>query len=67
VCVLVGTTAALQGNAVQLTRAVFTGGGGLVVTFAVAPLLQAYFGVVSMRIVGLYYHHFKKRFAWSWE
>ena len=28
--------------------------------------LNAYFSIVSFWIVGLYYHHFKRRFAWSW-
>ncbi len=25
-----------------------------------------YFELVAMRLIGLYYHHFKDRFAWSW-
>lgn len=28
--------------------------------------LYVYASMVTMRAVGLYYHHFKKRFAWSW-
>lgn len=27
----------------------------------------AYFSIATMRIIGLYYRHFKHRFAWSWE
>jgi predicted Zn finger-like uncharacterized protein len=27
----------------------------------------AYFNLATMRIVGLYYRHFKHRFAWTWE
>lgn len=29
--------------------------------------VQIYFDIVTMRIIGLYYRHFKDRFAWSWE
>jgi len=25
-----------------------------------------YFDIVAVRVIGLYYHHFKRRFAWSW-
>ncbi len=25
-----------------------------------------YFDIVLMRLIGLYYHHFKKKFAWNW-
>jgi hypothetical protein len=27
----------------------------------------AYFSIATMRIIGVYYRHFKHRFAWSWE
>jgi len=36
-------------------------GPGLV--FIVA---QVYANIFAMRVIGLYYHHFKQRFAWSW-
>ena len=67
VCVLVGGTWFLYISAEQLASGV-TGGQawGLSVTSVVTALFKAYFGIVSMRIVGLYYHHFKKRFAWDW-
>jgi len=67
VCLLFAGTWALETRADELASQI-TGGGmqGFLVTGAVAGLLQAYFSIVSMRIVGLYYHHFKKRFAWSW-
>ncbi len=26
-----------------------------------------YLEIVALRMIGLYYHHFKQRFAWSWE
>jgi predicted Zn finger-like uncharacterized protein len=37
--------------------------------FAVAAfgvILQVYGNIFTMRVAGLYYHHFKHRFAWSW-
>ena len=30
-------------------------------------LILAYGSVVVMRVIGLYYRHFRHRFAWSWE
>jgi len=33
---------------------------------AVLVPIEVYFTIVAMRTVGLYYHHFKERFAWSW-
>ena len=29
-------------------------------------VLKVYANIVTMRVIGLYYHHFKHRFAWSW-
>ncbi len=37
---------------------------------AIVLLLEGvnlYLNIVTMRIIGLYYRHFKDRFAWSWE
>ena len=67
VCALVAGVGVLQFLAPQLAARV-TGGASqaLSVTGVITALLQAYFGIVCMRIVGLYYHHFKKRFAWDW-
>jgi predicted Zn finger-like uncharacterized protein len=28
--------------------------------------LEIYATILAMRVIGLYYHHFKHRFAWSW-
>lgn len=28
--------------------------------------LRVYFDIVLMRLIGLYYHHFKKTFLWNW-
>ncbi|HEY3244295.1 MAG TPA: hypothetical protein VGM03_13190 [Phycisphaerae bacterium] len=33
---------------------------------ALASVLEAYALVVAMRVIGLYYYHYKDRFAWSW-
>jgi hypothetical protein len=67
VCLLFAGTSLLEGRADELTS-LLTGGGTPSFWFqmVVASLPQAYFSIVSMRIVGLYYHHFKNRFAWSW-
>jgi len=35
--------------------------------FAVMSLVVTYGSIIAMRIIGLYYRHFKHRFAWSWE
>lgn len=40
--------------------------GGALVVYILATGLKIYFNIVLMRLIGLYYHHFKKRFAWSW-
>ncbi len=32
----------------------------------VLQALELYFWVLVMRFIGLYYHHFKSRFAWTW-
>ena len=39
------------------------GGMGGVVTML---LLTLYLEIVALRLIGHYYHHFKKRFAWNW-
>ncbi len=48
--------------------ALFSTGGPsrilLIVAFATG--LRVYAQIVAMRVIGLYYHHFKRRFAWSW-
>lgn len=67
VCVLFCATAAMHTHADQIIGAVIKGGGGKAALYVLAAVLQAYFGIVSMRIVGLYYHHYKQRFEWSWS
>ena len=41
-------------------------GGNVLVMAAVSWVLTIYCWTVAMRCIGLYYHHFKSRFAWSW-
>lgn len=41
--------------------------GSVLVTGAGLQVLAVYAAIVAMRIIGLYYHHFKADFAWSWE
>jgi hypothetical protein len=67
VVTLFAATWALETYAEELAVKV-TGGGfqKLWITNVVSALAAAYFSIVSMWIVGLYYHHFKGRFAWSW-
>jgi len=67
ICGLVGGAFAVQVYGDELLA--WTSGGGrpnFWLACGLGGLLQAYTGIVSMRVVGLYYHHFKKRFAWSW-
>ncbi len=47
-----------------------TGVGGAVGSSLFVSMLATgvalYFDIVAMRMIGLYYHHFKHRFAWDW-
>lgn len=38
----------------------------LILLAAVAGGVEVYLTLVYLRVIGLYYHHFKSRFAWSW-
>jgi predicted Zn finger-like uncharacterized protein len=40
--------------------------GLLLAVAALGVILQVYGSIFTMRVTGLYYHHFKHRFAWSW-
>ena len=40
-------------------------GGALILSF-IGTGIAVYFEIVAMQVIGLYYHHFKDRFAWSW-
>ncbi len=63
--VLTGVVGAkLTPQTVQSTGAAF---GTTLVLGIIIRGLEVYFDIVLMRLVGLYYYHFKGRFAWSWE
>ena len=51
-------------HVVQNSAPVF--GGSPIVTAIALTLVEVYFTTVAMQCVGLYYYHFKGRFAWSW-
>jgi len=40
--------------------------GGTFLAFVLTTGVSIYLEIVSMRLIGLYYHHFKDRFAWDW-
>lgn len=40
--------------------------GGALILHILGTGLDVYLSIVLMRLIGLYYHHFKERFAWSW-
>lgn len=45
------------------------GGGGFgphLMALVLKDGLAIYTGIVALRVIGLYYHHFKDRFAWDW-
>jgi len=39
---------------------------GTLVLLFLAQGVEVYATIMAMRVTGLYYHHFKHRFAWSW-
>lgn len=49
-----------------LEGAIASMGGNRWAALTVLWLLNLYLTIVAMRCIGLYYHHFKDRFAWSW-
>jgi predicted Zn finger-like uncharacterized protein len=72
-CILVAAAFAAQ---VAVNAAIASGGVSKMTALLSANKLilmllglgaTAYFSVATMRIIGLYYRHFKHRFAWSWE
>jgi len=44
-----------------------TGSGASFVMEVLVGAFGVYAEIVLMRLVGLYYHHFKRKFAWDWE
>jgi hypothetical protein len=65
-------------QAAALVAAVFLAGAGiqsvrsvdqlpfLLIIPVAALVIRVYVDIVAMRAIGLHYHHFKHRFAWSW-
>jgi hypothetical protein len=51
----------------QFTRPLQPSLSGDLVAVLLAIGLGLYLDIIAMRSIGLYYHHFKHRFAWSWE
>ncbi len=41
-------------------------GGVSTITIVLVIGVSLYCEIVAMRVIGLYYHHFKHRFAWDW-
>ena len=59
-------TLLLMFGAALLERTLTASTAGLSMRFVISIGLTVYFDIVLMRLIGLYYHHFKDRFAWSW-
>ena len=59
------TVAVVFGTAflVPTVEAISAGIPGQIVSIGVALYVE----IIAMRVIGLYYFHFKHRFAWSWE
>lgn len=59
--------AAVTGDLLEktLTRKGGPPGGGAM-SYFLGVGIELYCSIVLMRMIGLYYHHFKSRFAWSW-
>ncbi|MDO8632069.1 MAG: hypothetical protein Q7R41_16420 [Phycisphaerales bacterium] len=59
-------------NAVSAGAATGTGGGigtaigGYLAAYALSVGITLYCNIVMLRAIGLYYHHFKHKFAWDW-
>lgn len=60
-------TLLLMFGAAFLERALTASAAGASMSFVISVGVTVYFDIVLMRLIGLYYHHFKDRFAWSWE
>jgi hypothetical protein len=59
-------------NAVSAGATTGTGGGigtafgGYLAAYALSVGITLYCNIVMLRAIGLYYHHFKHKFAWDW-
>lgn len=40
--------------------------GEVFATATVASIVEAYLALAAMQIIGLHYHHYKDKYAWSW-
>ncbi len=62
---------ALQKLLADAIGGTLTGGGVAIgsgiAQYAIVSVVGVYFDIVLMRLIGLYYHHFKPGFAWDWE
>jgi hypothetical protein len=54
-------------NGVDLIVTFFTPDGPFSGPTFLHRVVQVYADIFAMRVIGLYYAHFKRRFAWSWE
>ena len=59
-------TVLLMFGAAFLQRTLIVSASGVSMRFIISAGVTVYFDIVLMRLIGLYYHHFKDRFAWSW-
>lgn len=50
---------------VSFFTAYVAGEHGILIVILMIPVLL-YLEIVALRMIGLYYHHFKKQFAWHW-
>jgi hypothetical protein len=64
-CVITGAAVGVMAVA-QDALARESGASNPIAVAMVLKVLELYAWVVAMRVIGLYYHHFKQRFAWSW-
>jgi hypothetical protein len=68
--VMVSVARFLPGFIVSAAAGPATGTGGIksnLVLTILAKGVELYFSIVTMRLIGLYYLHFKERFPWDWE
>ncbi len=59
-------TVLLMFGAAFLQRTLIVSAAGVSMRLVISVGVTVYFDIVLMRLIGLYYHHFKDRFAWSW-
>jgi len=62
----IGLSAFGEWGIVQMQARGGGGMGGFFVALILIGGVSIYTEIVSLRIIGLFYHHFKDRFAWDW-